>query len=137
LGKWFAGAVTPRYVIGALGDLDEHRIFGSIGHVIFGQFRAKASGVYAHGGIQSRVEPLRLPEYRYGKFIFLDGFARPVDGMLGQEGEEIAQDFGACELSAMQDSIHLLSDDRDGHGTVLHVAKHARYIMLNTVTYAR
>ena len=78
----------------------------------------------AHGGIQARVKAFRLPEYGYREFIFLNRFAGPIDGMLGQEREEMPQDFGTGEFPAVQNPVHLLSDDGGGHGTVLHVARH-------------
>jgi hypothetical protein len=44
--------------------------------------------------------------------------------MFGQEGEEVPQEFGTAESSALKNSVDLMAHLDGGHGAIMHVSPH-------------
>jgi hypothetical protein len=80
--------------IPSLRQLDQDRVFHSLGAIVFFQLRAEPAGMHADRGVRLRIEIGGAPESLYGDLIFLETGCRMGEGVLGEVAQQFAKSFG-------------------------------------------
>ena len=94
--------------VGALGHLDNDRVAGSFGRIIFGKFGAKASGLDANHGIYVWIEVFIAPENFRRNLILLRSGARVLQRMIREITQQVAQRLGAVQSTTLQYAVNLI-----------------------------
>src|SRR5271169_985782 len=94
----------------ALRKLHDNGVFDSVGAVILGDLRPKASRLHANHGIQLRIEIGGAAKDFRGDLEFLNRNARMIHGMLCQIAEQFAKGLRAMQGMAADEPIDLLEE---------------------------
>ena len=96
-----------RELIGAFRDLHHNGVAVAGGAVVLGELGTKAAGLYADGGVETRVEFRRPAEDLRRNLMFPDWGARGVQRLPSQIPQQFAEGFRAAQHGTCGDSLDL------------------------------
>jgi len=105
LGTYWAGMIGERVI--AFGHLDQDLIVNTLGCIVFGQLRAKATGLDPHHRIDMGVEIVLTAEHFCCNLVLLGGRAGVLPGMIREIAQKLAERLRAMKSVATEESFDL------------------------------
>jgi len=105
---WFGRTQVKGERIGALGNLDDDEVVGTLVGVILGEFDAQATGLDADGGVALGIESGGAAQDFGGNLVLLERNAGVIERVFSEIAEQFAQGFRSVQAMAFNKFIYLL-----------------------------